>query len=114
MRFVACSREYETRKIFLAELQLRRGKASAKELVTQPKPIRIDNIGLAVVCDLPDLPLKVVTLDFAAIDLLRLAWQSHDSAKFVQWNFCLRCKRRKDIAKVNCIVGVSVEIWPRR
>src|SRR3974390_1891945 len=114
MRFVACSRKYETRKIFLAELQLRQGKASAKKLVTQPKAIRIDNIGLAVVRDFSDLPLKVVTLNFAAVDLLRLAWQSHDSAKLVQCNFCLRCKGRKDIAKVNCIIGVSVEIRPRR
>src|SRR3974390_3374509 len=114
MRFGVCTGKYETRKIFLAKLELRQGKAPAKELVTQPKAIGIDNIGLAVVCDLPDLSLNVVTLDFAAVDLLRLAWQSHYSAKLVQCNFSLRCKRRQDIAKVNCIVGVSVEIRPRR
>src|SRR3974377_950820 len=114
MRFVTGPRKYETRKVSLAKLDLRHGKAPAKELVTQPKPVRIDNIGLAVVRDLPDLPLKVVTLDLPAVYRLRLAWQSHYSAKLVQCNFCLRCKRRQDIAKVNCVIGVSVEIRPRR
>ena len=49
MRLGICARRDEAGKIFLAKLELGRGKAPAKKLMSQPQAIGIHNICLAIV-----------------------------------------------------------------
>ena len=61
-------------------LDLRGAQRAAKHFVAQPNAIGVDDIVLAVICDLFDLPIKKVSLDFGSINAVRLSWQAHDPA----------------------------------
>ena len=81
MRLGICARRDEAGKIFLAKLELGRGKAPAKKLMSQPQAIGIDNICLAIVRYFSNLALKVVTLDFTAIKCVRASRAIPSSCK---------------------------------
>ncbi len=42
------------------------------------------------------------------------SWQSHNSADLVQGGLSLRTKRREDVAQIDGILGVSVEVGTHR
>jgi hypothetical protein len=83
---------------------------AAKQFVSQPYLVSIDYIGLTVVGDLLDLTFVEITLDLTTIEALGLSGQAHDPAKLVKTSLPLRTERRKNVAQVNGIIGVPVEV----
>src|SRR5262249_26783527 len=98
----------------VALLERIQAQRAAKQFVPQPHPVSVDHVGLAVVGDLLDLTLVVVTLHLATIEPLRLPGEAHDPADLVKSGLPLWTERRKDITQVDCILTVSVEVGTRR
>ena len=62
--------------ILFAELELTLIQPPPKQLVPKPKPIRVDHVRPAVVCDLLDTASVEVSLNLAAVDSVRLTGKS--------------------------------------
>src|SRR5215471_20066261 len=91
---------------------------AAKQLVPQPDLISTDYIGLAVLGDLLDLALAERTLHLATVKPFGLSRQAHHSADLVKRGLSLRTERREDVAQIDGILGIPVEVGtcrkPRR
>jgi hypothetical protein len=85
-RHVASSLE-ELLKIGLARRVRLRGQFAPKQFVSQPDPIRIDDIALAILGDLLNTAVALMFFNFAAVHFLRFARKSHDAAALVQTRF---------------------------
>ena len=57
-------RLHEIGKVSLARLKFGMGQPSAKQFMPEPHPIGVENVALAVLGNLPDVPVAVVLLDF--------------------------------------------------
>jgi len=51
-------------QVRFARLKLSIGQPSAKQFMPEPHPIGVENVALAVLGNLPDVPVAVVLLDF--------------------------------------------------
>jgi hypothetical protein len=80
MRFCVAPHPDELAQIRLACLERIVGELTPKQLVSQPKPIGVDEISFTIVGDFLDLPNEEVSLDFASINAVGLPWQSHNLA----------------------------------
>jgi len=81
MRFRVTSSLDEFAQIRFARSERNIEQLSQKQLVPQPNAIGVDDIGLAVICDLLDLAIKEVLLDLSSINAVRLPWQAARSAR---------------------------------
>jgi hypothetical protein len=73
-----------------------------------------DDITLAVIGDLLDLALAEVALDLTAVEAFRLSGQAHDPADLVKSGLSLRAERREDVAQIDGILCVPVEVRTHR
>jgi len=64
MRLRVAPRLHEIGKVSLARLKFGMGQPPTKEFVPEPYPIGVENVALAVLGNLPDVPVAVVLLDF--------------------------------------------------
>jgi hypothetical protein len=68
MRLCVASSLDEFAQIRFARLERSIGQLSPKQLVPQPNSIGVDDIGLAVICDLLDPAIEKVLLDLSSIN----------------------------------------------
>jgi hypothetical protein len=99
-------------EVGFARLERRIGQPPPEQFVAQPDPIRIHDIAFAIIGDLADLSFLVEFLDLRAMDAGRLAGQTHDPAQLVQRRLALRAERGQDVAKIDGVFRVPIEIEP--
>src|SRR6516164_4677047 len=75
---------HKVRQAPLARFERTLAQGATKQFVPQPQLVSADYVGLAVVGDLLDLALAVITLHLAAVEPFRLSRQAHDSADLVK------------------------------
>jgi hypothetical protein len=85
-------------------------QSPAKQLIPQPNSIRVDDVRLAIVSNLLNLAFKEKSLYLVSVDALGLSWHAHDFAELVQRSFAMGSERGENIAQVDCVLGVSVEV----
>src|SRR5262249_32134419 len=79
-----------------------------------PHPVSANYVGLAVVGNLLDLTLAEVALHLTAIEAFRLPRQAHNPADLMKGGLSLRTERGEDVTQIDRILGVPVEVGPRR
>src|SRR5262245_20121304 len=82
-------------------------QSSPKQFITQPDPIRVHNIALAVVGNLANFAITIVFFDFTAMYAGGFSGQTHYSAEFMESCLTLSTERREHVAQVNGILGVA-------
>jgi hypothetical protein len=112
------TRPHEICQVPLARPEYISAQRTAKQFVPQPHLVSADHVGLAVVSNLLDLALAEVAFHLAAVEPLGLSGQTHDPADLVKSGLPLRTERREDVAQIDGILGVSMEVGagmkPRR
>src|ERR1700733_2379251 len=81
-----------------------------KQLVPEPKPIRVDHVGLTIVGYLLDATGVEIRCRLATVHPVRLARKPHDPAQFFQVDLPAIAKRRQHVAYGDAVVGVPVVI----
>ena len=104
----------ELGQVCLSRVERRIGQHTAEQFMPQPNAVRVDHVGLAVVGDLAQASVSVISLDIPAAYAVGFAGQSHDAAQLVQRCLALGAERGQDIAQVDSVVGVSVEVRTKR
>jgi hypothetical protein len=104
----------ELNQTSFAGFEIRMRQPPAKEFVAEPHPVSVDDIAFAVLCDLANASFSVKVLHVSTTDPFRLARQTLPAAQLVQCCLGLEAQRGQDIAEINCVLGVAIEIRPRR
>jgi hypothetical protein len=86
-------------------------KSAAKKFMAQPNAIGVDDIALAVLGNLANASFKIEFLYLTTADPIWFARQTHHPAKLVQCDLALGAERGQDIAQINGIFGVPIEVW---
>ena len=85
-------------------------QGTSEEFVSQPGAIGVDDVGFAIFRDLFDPPGAIVDLNLRAIDAVRLARKAEHPTKLVKRDLRPLIKRRKRIAEIERVVGISIEV----
>src|SRR6202030_4654649 len=90
MRLRVTPRLYKLRQIHLTRLESSIRQLAAKKLVSQPELIGVHDIGFAILRNVSDATLAIISLNVLATNAVRLSGQSHHPAHLMQRCFSLR------------------------
>jgi hypothetical protein len=98
--------------------KLKRCRPTTKQLLSEPYQISVDHVGLAVVGYLLDAALSADVGDNGAVCSDSFTKKPHNSIYLMKRRACLRVGRREDIAEIQRVFGIAIEIasgdQPRR